>query len=218
MLLLCFLFSLHTECLVCCAYAAYKEAGGSRAAPLIISSHWRGAVGWASPHKGTCLLQTFTYCIVAQVLKSIIAAVTKKRRHSFFILLRSSQPLLSSCCCPLLSSCMSVLVVISTSPLQWHLVWHCETGLWSNVKNNFLHEPWYFWSQHPLYLDKNIFVTMSNRLICMASCCSYIWGCSKPLLGFFCSLLLLTCIQEPAEWSWLNIYRPFVRFNSVIRL
>lgn len=92
--MLSILFSLHSRCtefLVCCACVAYKEARGkSHSASYIFTL--KRCSGRAFPHKGTHLLQTFTHCIVTQVLGSTTPVVAQKETPLYFILLRSSQP------------------------------------------------------------------------------------------------------------------------------
>lgn len=88
------LFSLHSRCtefLVCCACVAYKEARGKSHSTSYIFTLKRCS-GRAFPHKGTHLLQTFTHCIVTQVLGSTTPVVAQKETPLYFILLRSSQP------------------------------------------------------------------------------------------------------------------------------
>lgn len=122
MLLLGFLFSLRarcTECLVCCACAAYKEARGkSHSTSYYIFTLKKCSGVSFSPQRDSSPPNMYLlYCCSGVWIDN--SSPDKEGDSSFFILLRGSQPLLSSCRCPLYRiSCMSVPVVVSTSPLQ----------------------------------------------------------------------------------------------------
>lgn len=126
--MLSILFSLHSrwvEFLVCCACVAYKEARGKSHSTYYIFILKRCS-GWAFPHKGTHLLQTFTVLIVLLLRCLDQQHQSWHKRRLLFISFFWGVPslLLSTCLChPYKISCMSVPVVVSrTSPLQLHLV------------------------------------------------------------------------------------------------
>lgn len=188
------LFSAHKMCWIPCVLCmcCIQRSQGEVTQHLLLCLYTEEVQwGGAFPHKGAHLLQTFTYCIVVQVLGSTIPVMAQRKTFFFSFYWGVPSLLLSSCLClkthacrsllsynvHLLCSCTSFDIVgLDYSPV-FKLVFCTNLGIYSHST--------------PIF-RQNIFDTMSNKMICLASCCSYIWGCSKPLLGFLFSLLPVT--------------------------